>query len=218
MLLPHKVFFKKQKSGFGPPVSFSGWFSKINIPLVAFTSWDIWQNVYRKYLLTRLWRHKFWNSPYRSNQSVFSTWPKTEHKNLNILRTKRAFKMKYSIFIFFKGFHWSNLNNLFWKMRAPILIFGNLLTKYKPFTIFRCSHRRCSVKKGVLKIFTILTGKHLYWSVNITKCLRRTSANSCFYIFWRLIFIKVIFDNLVLKFLKLKKGMNVFCYNAWNLQ
>ena len=29
-----------------------------------------------------------------SNQAVFSIWPKSEDKNLNILRTKTAFKMK----------------------------------------------------------------------------------------------------------------------------
>ena len=30
----------------------------------------------------------------------------------------------------------------------------------------RTSHRRCSVKKGVLKNFASFTGKHLYWSYN----------------------------------------------------
>ena len=29
-------------------------------------------------------------------------------------------------------------------------------------SIFRSSHRRCSVKKGVLKNFEIFTGKHLF--------------------------------------------------------
>ena len=28
--------------------------------------------------------------------------------------------------------------------------------------IFRSSHRRCSVRKGVLRNFTKFTGKHLY--------------------------------------------------------
>ena len=31
--------------------------------------------------------------------------------------------------------------------------------------LFRSSHRRCSVKKGVLKNFANFTGKHLYWSL-----------------------------------------------------
>ena len=35
--------------------------------------------------------------------------------------------------------------------------------------------RRCSVKKGVLKIFAILTGKQLCWSLFLIKL--RTSAN-----------------------------------------
>ena len=55
--------------------------------LAAFTSWD-------NGLLTRLWRHTFWNIPYISNQAVSFTWPKSQDKNLNILRTKRAFKIK----------------------------------------------------------------------------------------------------------------------------
>ena len=29
--------------------------------LIAFTSWDIGQNVYYNCLLTKLWRHKIWN-------------------------------------------------------------------------------------------------------------------------------------------------------------
>ena len=34
------------------------------------------------------------NLLYCSNPAVFSAWPKTQDKNLNILRTKKAFKMK----------------------------------------------------------------------------------------------------------------------------
>ena len=55
------------------PASFSARFLKKNISLVilfyltkfqclvVFTSWDIGQYVYCTYLLTRLWRHRFWN-------------------------------------------------------------------------------------------------------------------------------------------------------------
>ena len=102
-----KAFLKnKKESRTSLPVSFSALFLKDNISLVifcyltkfhclvVFTSWDIGQYMYCNYLLTRLWRHKFWNYLYYSNQAVFSTWRKSEHKNLNILRTKRAFKMK----------------------------------------------------------------------------------------------------------------------------
>ena len=35
------------------------------------------------------------------NQAIFSVWPKSEDKNVNILRMKKAFKMK-SIFHHFK--------------------------------------------------------------------------------------------------------------------
>ena len=61
--------------------------------LVAFTSWDIGQYVYCNYLLIRMWRHKFWDYFVLSTQAVFSKWQKSKDKNLNILRTKRAFKM-----------------------------------------------------------------------------------------------------------------------------
>ena len=42
-------------------------------------------------LLNRLWRHEFWSWSYLSNQAFFPTWQKSHDKNLNILRTKRAF-------------------------------------------------------------------------------------------------------------------------------
>ena len=32
-----------------------------------------------------MWRHKLWNRPFLSNQAVIPTWPKSQHKNLNIL-------------------------------------------------------------------------------------------------------------------------------------
>ena len=35
--------------------------------------------------------------------------------------------------------------------------------------LFRSSHRRCSVKKGVLKKFGNFTGKHLCWSLFLIK-------------------------------------------------
>ena len=34
---------------------------------------------------------------------------------------------------------------------------------------FRSSHRRCSIKKGVLKNLTKFTGKHLFWSLFLIK-------------------------------------------------
>ena len=64
------------------------------VSLSGFTSWDIEQYVYCNCLLTRLWRHKLWSQSYLSNRAIFSTWPKSHDKNLNILRTERDFKMK----------------------------------------------------------------------------------------------------------------------------
>ena len=60
----------------------------------AYNSGDIGQYAYCSCLLPSLWSHEFQNWPYIFNQAVFSTWPKSQDKNLNILRTKRAFKMK----------------------------------------------------------------------------------------------------------------------------
>ena len=70
----YKVCLKnKKRSGTSFPASFSAWFLKKNIYvvifyyltklqcLVAFTSWDTGQYVYRNCLLTRLWPQKFWN-------------------------------------------------------------------------------------------------------------------------------------------------------------
>ena len=57
----------------------------------------IGQYVYCNCLLTRLWHH-FEIKPDLSNQAVFSKWQICHSKNLDILRMKRAFKMKKSIF------------------------------------------------------------------------------------------------------------------------
>ena len=37
------------------------------------------------------------------------------------------------------------------------------------FVMFRSSHRRCSVKKSVLKNFVNITGKQLCWSLLLIK-------------------------------------------------
>ena len=106
----------KNKSETSPLASYSTWFSKIKyfscyillsdqISLSGYPySWDIRQHVYCSCFLTKLWRHKFWSQPYLSDQVVFYSWPKSQHKNQNILITKRAFKMKWKAFyIIFKG-------------------------------------------------------------------------------------------------------------------
>ena len=43
----------------------------------------------------------FLNKPNHSNQDVFFALPKSHDKNLNILRTKREFKMKKKHFLSF---------------------------------------------------------------------------------------------------------------------
>ena len=52
--------------------------------------------------------------------SSFSTWTKIHDKNLNILRTKRVFEVKWKVFfIIFKGF--SNAKNCLWHESAPLM-------------------------------------------------------------------------------------------------
>ena len=43
--------------------------------------------------------------------------------------------------------------------------------------LFRSSHQRCSVKKGVLKTFANFTGKHLCWSLFLITLLVFRPAN-----------------------------------------
>ena len=72
---------------------------------------------------------------------------------------------------------WQNLCNGIKKVRG--LSSKNLIMK-PPFKRLdkeslafedRSSHRRCSIKKGALKIFAIFTGKHLCWRLVLIKGL-----------------------------------------------
>ena len=45
------------------------------------------------------------------------------------------------------------------------------------YTIFRSSHRRCSIKKAILKHFVIFTGKHLCRSLFVKKVAGRHACN-----------------------------------------
>ena len=71
-------------------------------------------------------------------KAVFSTWHNNQHKNLNILRTKRAFKVKKVTFIIFKGLlaakYCSRIEN------APLLVkdspFLNKNTAHVPLLLF----------------------------------------------------------------------------------
>ena len=68
-----------------------------------------------------------------------------------------------------------------------------IFTKLVPLqTPSRSSHRRCSVKKGVLKNLRNFTGKHLYWSLFLIKLqtfrpatLLRRDSNTGFFL-WNL--------------------------------
>ena len=58
------------------------WLTKFHC-LVASTLWEIGQYIYYNCLITRLWRHKFWNWSYLFYQTVFSTSTKSlTFKNL----------------------------------------------------------------------------------------------------------------------------------------
>ena len=95
--------------------------------LVAFTSCDIGKYAYCNCLITRLWRHKFWNWPYLSNQAIFSTWP------------KRSFYM-----IIFKGLSWKQIKQIFFEIESPTLEYWNrskfplIVTKNKSTSPTEC--------------------------------------------------------------------------------
>ena len=95
------LFKKKKRSGTSLLASCSVWFLKKNIcpvmfyyqtkchSLFAFTLWDIGKYVYCNCLLTKLWRHLFWNYPYLSNQAVFSRWLKNQFKLTKYLENEK---------------------------------------------------------------------------------------------------------------------------------
>ena len=72
--------------------------SKFNC-LIAFTSWDNGQCVHCSCLLTRLWNINLEVNLIFLIRS-FSTQPKSRDKNLNVLRTKITFKVKWKAFFF----------------------------------------------------------------------------------------------------------------------
>ena len=60
---------------------------------------------------------------YLSNQAVFCTCPKSQDKNLNILRTNRVFKMKLKVFfIIFEGLSLKQIKKIFLEGESEILI------------------------------------------------------------------------------------------------
>ena len=70
--------------------------------------------------LTRLWRYKFWNQPYFSDQVVFSAWPIIQKFKYH--ESEKAFKMKWKTFFnIFKGLSWNQIQKklVFWNF--PII-------------------------------------------------------------------------------------------------
>ena len=72
--------------------------------------------------------------------------------------------------------------------------FSNIIFR---FIVFRSSHRRCSVRKGVLRNFTKFTGKHLYQSLffNIVAGLRHRCFPVIFAKFLRTPFLQNTFGR-----------------------
>ena len=108
--ISYKAFIEnKNRSRTRLPDSFSAWFLKKNIYLVIYSI--TWPNFIVSLPLLReikgIMCIAIVCSPVcdvlnfeinflinLSNQTVFSTWPKSQDKNLNILRKEKAFKMK----------------------------------------------------------------------------------------------------------------------------
>ena len=88
---------------------------------------------------------------------------------LNPSRYLRYDRLKPSFFFVF-FFNGSNTKHSRVEWVNPFK--NNVGSAQKPvnhFTNHRSSHRRCPVKKGVLKNFAIFTGKHLCWSLLLIK-------------------------------------------------
>ena len=93
----------KKRSGTSLPASFSTWllnkyfYCYVLLPEQISLSGALyfvryWIICVLQLLVNQVVTCKFWNQPYLSNQVVFPTWLKSQNKNVNILKTKRAFK------------------------------------------------------------------------------------------------------------------------------
>ena len=99
----------------------------------------------------------------------------------------------------FQSYRFSSMKtNIYWDFQicisAPLNKNFYLITQcllFKSF-YFGSSHRRCSIKKAVLKNFTIFAGKHLRWSVFLT--MLQAWRHSCFPVkltkYWRTTILK----------------------------
>ena len=90
-----------------------------------------WAICVLQFFVTKLWRHKFRNKPYLFNQAVFSTCRKSQDRNLNILRTKRAFKMKQkTFFINLEGLSLNQIKIFFGRSESDFKMFIVVDEKY----------------------------------------------------------------------------------------
>ena len=111
----YKPFLNNEKgSGISLPASLSAWFSKKKFILLFYVNWPdfiAWLFLLCE-ILGNMWivivcKPRCDVINYEINlifliQPFFPTWPKIRDKNLNIFRTKRAFKMKKDLPIIFK--------------------------------------------------------------------------------------------------------------------
>ena len=92
----YKAFLKnKKKSGTSLPALFSAWFWRKILLLLYSIPWPnfiVWLSLLRAILC--ICTLQLFVIQVLTSQAVFSTWPKNQDKNLNILRTKSALKMK----------------------------------------------------------------------------------------------------------------------------
>ena len=93
-------------------------------------------------------------------QSFFSTWPKSQDKNLNILRIKIAFKMKWKAFFFIKLPPYSNFLKNFRKYKLVWAVFL-WLSIYIYLTYFEIFSGFCSLWKSGSDCFVGSTWRFL---------------------------------------------------------
>ena len=115
---------------------------------------------------------------YLSTQAVFSTFPKSQDKNLNILRMKRAFKMKYKLFfITFEGLSLKQKKGFFLEGESPTLIRSKLCNVRTNF--WRRSlntFRKSIIKTRLVNMYVIVVPECFSVRFNNNRILTVTST------------------------------------------
>ena len=126
MILPRTIPFRKTKRGLELillPDFLQKFWRKILVIfyqltkfdcLVAITSWDIRQYVYFNCLLTRLWRHKFWNWYFQSSHFFYMT-KKSRQKFKYIENEKSFYDETKCIFISVKELLLKQIKQIFFR-------------------------------------------------------------------------------------------------------